>query len=92
MPWPLSDDSERLSTVLALLEKILRDGTNENRRYCKYCKIIMKSPVELHKTDCAWRIAWELVNQRSNRGSQRSKAHGWVYESSGAMKCSHASG
>ena len=64
MPWPLSDDSERLSTVLALLEKILRDGTNENRRYCKYCKIIMKSPVELHKTDCTWRIAWELVNQR----------------------------
>jgi hypothetical protein len=27
MPWPLSDDSERLSTVLALLEKIRGDGT-----------------------------------------------------------------
>jgi hypothetical protein len=67
MPRPLSDDSGKLSTALTLLEKILRDGTNENRRYCKYCKIIMKSPVELHKTDCTWRLAWELVNQRKQQ-------------------------
>jgi len=36
-------------------------------------KIIMKSPVELHKTDCTWRLAWELINQSGNSGSQRSK-------------------
>jgi hypothetical protein len=57
-----SPDSDKLLTAITLLEKILQNGTNENRKYCKYCKIIMKSPTELHKTDCTWRLAWELVN------------------------------
>ena len=57
-----SPDFDKLLTAITLLEKILQNGTNENRKYCKYCKIIMKSPTELHKTDCTWRLAWELVN------------------------------
>jgi hypothetical protein len=63
MPNQTSDNSDKLSTAITLLEKILTNGTNENRRYCKYCKIIMKSPTELHKTDCTWRLAWEFVNR-----------------------------
>lgn len=63
MPQAASKPDE-FSTALTLLEKILESGTNENRRYRKYCTITMKSPIELHKTDCTWRIAWEFVNKR----------------------------
>ena len=48
---------------MELIHKILLNGTNENRRYCKYCKAKMVMPIELHRDDCAWRLAWKLVNE-----------------------------
>jgi len=60
LPFP---EESQLSTVLELLHKILLNGTNENRRYCKYCKAKMVMPIELHRDDCVWRLAWKLVNE-----------------------------
>jgi hypothetical protein len=62
LPFP---EEPQLSTVLGLLHKILLNGTNENRRYCKYCKAKMIMPVELHRDDCTWRLAWKLVNEHN---------------------------
>ncbi len=59
LPFPAS----KVSTVLELLHKILLNGTNENRRCCKYCKVKMIMPVELPREDCVWRRAWKLVNE-----------------------------
>ena len=67
-PDQLSADEEwQLSAVVDLLEKILLNGTNENRRYCKYCNAKMIMPIELHKNDCLWRRAWKLVNDRKSK-------------------------
>lgn len=62
MPRTDESDSEKLSVALGLLREILKTGTNHNRRYCVYCKVTMSAPVELHKRECAWRRAWQLVN------------------------------
>jgi hypothetical protein len=61
---PTSDDADKLSLALDLLKKILKHGTNQDRRYCLYCKVSMRAPIELHKEDCVWRQAWKLVNER----------------------------
>jgi hypothetical protein len=53
---------DKLPAALELLEQLLRNGTSENRRYCKYCKAKMTIPIELHKKDCVLRQAWKLVN------------------------------
>jgi len=63
LPFP---EAPQLSTVLELLHNILLNGTNENRRYCKYCKAKMIMPIELHKDDCVWRRAWKLVNDQKS--------------------------
>ncbi len=60
-------DPPQLSTVLDLLHKILLNGTNENRAYCKYCKAKMIMPIELHRDDCVWRLAWKLVNEDESK-------------------------
>jgi hypothetical protein len=57
-------ESDQLSAPLDLLREILKNGTNHNRRYCLYCKVAMAVPVELHRKDCVWRRAWELVNDK----------------------------
>jgi hypothetical protein len=59
------DDSARLSTALELLRTILETAAiNQNRRYCVYCKAAKAVPLELHRKDCVWRRAWELVNRK----------------------------
>ena len=63
----------QLSTVLELLHKILLNGTNENRRYCKYCKAKMIMPIELHRDDCVWRVGWKLVNDRKAKNDLPTK-------------------
>jgi hypothetical protein len=64
LPFP---EPPQLSTVLELLHKILLNGTNENRSYCKYCKAKMIMPIELHRDDCTWRLAWKLVNEHKSK-------------------------
>ena len=63
-PFP---EPPQLSAVLELLHKILLNGTNESRRYCKYCNAKMIMPIELHRDDCAWRLAWKLVNDQKGK-------------------------
>ena len=63
----IANEADALSTAVELLEQILLKGTNENRRYCRYCKAKMIVPIELHKEDCLWRRAWKLVNDRNPR-------------------------
>jgi len=46
---PASNEPDELSLALDLLRKILKHGTNHNRRYCIYCKVSMRVPIELHK-------------------------------------------
>ena len=53
--------------LVELFEQILLNGTNENRRYCRYCKAKMILPIELHRDDCLWRRAWKLVNDLKKR-------------------------
>ena len=53
--------------IVELFEQILLNGTNENRRYCRYCKAKMILPIELHRDDCLWRRAWKLVNDLKKR-------------------------
>jgi hypothetical protein len=64
LPFP---EEPQLSTVLELLHKILLNGTNENRRYCKYCNAKMIMPIELHRNDCVWRLAWKLINENKSK-------------------------
>jgi len=64
LPFP---EEPQLSTVLELLHKILLNGTNENRRYCNYCRANMIMPIELHRDDCVWRRAWKLVNEQEGK-------------------------
>jgi hypothetical protein len=55
-------EPDQLSAALDLLREILKNGTNHNRRYCLYCTASMRVPIELHKEDCVWRRAWQLVS------------------------------
>lgn len=48
---------DKLSTALDLLEKLLKNGIRENRKYCKYCNAKMIIPIELHRLDCVLRRA-----------------------------------
>jgi hypothetical protein len=64
-PAPAEGDSGRLSTALELLRTILETGTtNQNRPLLRYCKAAMAMPLELHRKECVWRRAWELVNRK----------------------------
>ena len=54
-------------SIFELFEQILLNGTNENRRYCRYCKAKMILPIELHRDDCLWRRAWKLVNDHKGK-------------------------
>jgi len=60
-----SNDLDKLSLALNLLKKVLKDGTNHNRRYCAYCKVPMTTPIESHKQGCVWRQAWQLVAEKN---------------------------
>ena len=31
-------------------------------KFCPFCKVHRNYPVHLHKEDCAWRLAWELID------------------------------
>jgi hypothetical protein len=57
-------ESNQLSVALELLGAILENGANHNRRYCVYCKVSMAAPRELHRKNCVWRRALELVNKK----------------------------
>ncbi len=59
-----SSEPASLPLALDLLKKILKNGTNRNRRYCVYCKASMTAPVDSHKENCVWRRAWELVSEQ----------------------------
>jgi hypothetical protein len=63
-PAPTDGDSNRPTAALELLREILENGTNHHRRYCLYCKVAMAVPLELHRKDCTWRRAWQLVNEK----------------------------
>jgi hypothetical protein len=63
-PAETDSGSAQLSAALDLLREILKNGTNHNRRYCLYCKASMRVPIELHKEECVWRWASQLVNER----------------------------
>ena len=66
-PYKMKTDLKTKKIVpaaLDLLHEILKNGTNHNRRYCLYCRVAMAVPVELHRKDCVWRQAWELVNRK----------------------------
>ena len=54
-------------SIFELFEQILLNGTNENHRYCRYCKAKMILPIELHRDDCLWRRAWKLVNDHKGK-------------------------
>jgi hypothetical protein len=62
-PNPSSDEPDKLSIALELLDTIVKKGSNDTRRYCRYCNVKMNSPIELHKKDCTWRRALELLNE-----------------------------
>ena len=72
LPWdsvtkkapPASNKPDRLSEALDVLREILKDASNNNRRYSAFCKVSMRVPIEIRKEDCAWRRAWQLVNER----------------------------
>jgi hypothetical protein len=60
-----TQDPSKNSTALELLRIILETGAiNQNRRYCVYCKAAMAVPLELHRKECVWRRAWELLNDK----------------------------
>jgi hypothetical protein len=63
-PAETDSGSDQLSVVLDILREILKHDSNHSRRYCMYCKVSMRVPIELHKEDCVWRRAWQLVNER----------------------------
>ena len=58
-----SSDQDRLSIALELLDTLIKKGSNDTRRNCRYCDVKMSSPVELHNKDCTWRRALELLNE-----------------------------
>jgi hypothetical protein len=62
-PNQSSDKPDKLSIALELLDTIVKKGSNDNRRNCRYCDAKMSSPVELHNRDCTWRRALELLNE-----------------------------
>jgi len=62
-----SQKSKLEESIVELFEQILLNGTNENRRYCRYCKAKMILPIELHRDDCLWRRAWKLVNDHKGK-------------------------
>ena len=62
-PNQSSDKPDKLSVALELLDTIVKKGSNDNRRYCRYCNVKMDGPIELHKKDCTWRRALELLNE-----------------------------
>jgi hypothetical protein len=64
VPTEPDSGADQLSTALDLLRELLKHDTNHNRRYCIYCKVSMRAPIELHKEDCVWRRAWQLVNDK----------------------------
>jgi len=59
-----SSEPANLPLALDLLKKILKDGTDQNRRNCVYCKVLMATPIDLHKKNCVWRRAWQLVSEK----------------------------
>jgi len=61
-----SDEGGKLSTALELLDTIVKQGANDNRRHCRYCHVKMISPIELHQKDCTWRRVLELLNERKD--------------------------
>jgi hypothetical protein len=62
-PNQSSDKPDRLSIALELLDTIVKKRSNDNRRYCRYCNVKMNGPIELHKKDCTWRRALELLTE-----------------------------
>ena len=44
---PTPTDSDKLATALELLQEILKNSANMNRRYWVYCKVNMAVPLEL---------------------------------------------
>ena len=69
-----SKKNQAEESVVELFEQILLNGTNENRRYCRYCKAKMILPIELHRDDCLWRRAWKLVNDLKKRQNSPASA------------------
>jgi hypothetical protein len=62
-PNQSSDEPGKLSIALELLDTIVKNGSNDNRRHCRYCDVKMNSPIELHEKGCTWRRVLELLNE-----------------------------
>jgi hypothetical protein len=58
-----NQSSDRLSIALELLDTLIKKGSNDTRRHCRYCDAKMSSPVELHNRHCTWRRALELLSE-----------------------------
>ena len=54
---------DRLATAIELLQQFIKRLQSENHKYCVFCEVHKRFPLEIHKKDCALRRAAAFIGE-----------------------------